>query len=419
MLTGQLARVRTTKDKVIPIYLDREDPAWIEMAETLLLVFREGIGMTRGEIAAEVEELIGGGGFRTLAQQGLAKVIEDRAEFEVVADVPPDQVRDKVFSAAAAERKRLAADAKGPHQRHPFDRSVVLGAVGAELGIPPEQVAATLFADLKEENRLQAFTDVTAQRLIDRYNVALAQSVLLKSVRIEVEVRGEKPARYRQLLRWLKFRRLLFTATGSMESGYVFHIDGPLSLFSATNKYGLQVALFLPALLNCVDFRLTAEVRWGPKREPKLFVLRTGDGLLAPHAEPGTYVPAEVAAFAERFTQVAPEWSLSEATALIDLGGEGVWVPDYWAEHRPTGIGVHLEVLGFWKRSSLDRLLRLLPKHGPPRFLLAISDRLKVDEEALAEIGGPVVMFKEIPNAMEILKRLEEFVAGSRGLRLV
>lgn len=419
MLTGNLVRARTTKDKVIPIYLDRDDPNWAEVAETLLLVFREGIGMTRGEIAAEVEELIGGGGLRTLAQQGLAKVLEDRAEFEVVADAPPDQVREKVFTAAAAERRRLAADGTGPHGRHPFDREAVLAAVGSELGIPPDQVAATLFADLKEENRLQAFTDISARRLIDRYNVALAQAVLLKAVGIEVEIRGEKPARYRQILRWLKFRRLLFTAAGSMEAGYLFHIDGPLSLFSATNKYGLQVALFLPALLNCADFRLTAELRWGPKREPKLFVLRKADGLVWPHPEPSTYVPAEVAAFAERFRQIAPDWTLSDATDLVELGGEGVWVPDFKATHRPTGTEVYLEILGFWKRSSLERLTRLLPKHGPPRYVLALSDRLKVDEGTLAALDGPVVAFKEIPNAPEILKRLESFVAVTGPLRLI
>ena len=49
-----------------------------------------------------------------------------------------------------------------------------------------------------------------------------------------------------------------------MSEGYTFTIDGPLSLFTATNKYGLQIALFLPALLHCHDFRLDAELRWGP-----------------------------------------------------------------------------------------------------------------------------------------------------------
>ena len=61
-----------------------------------------------------------------------------------------------------------------------------------------------------------------------------------------------------------------------------------------------------------------------------------------------------------------------------------------------------VEVLGFWKRSSLERLTRLLPRYGPPRFVLAISDRLKVDEEALQELAVPILRFKEIPNATEL-----------------
>ena len=71
-----------------------------------------------------------------------------------------------------------------------------------------------------------------------------------------------------------------------------------------------------------------------------------------------------------------------------------------------------LEVVGFWKKASLERLLRLLPLHGPPRYVLAISDRLKVDEEALHEVQGPILRFKEIPNASELAALLESFVGA-------
>ena len=54
--------------------------------------------------------------------------------------------------------------------------------------------------------------------------------------------------------------------------------------------------------------------------------------------------------------------------------------------------------------------MRLLPIHGPPRFVLAISDRLKVDEEALQDFKVPVLRFKEIPNATELAGMLERFV---------
>lgn len=411
MLTGNLVRIKTTsKGRVVPIYLRRDDPYWLEVAESLLLIFREGVGMTRGEIEAEIVELVGEG-LATLAHRGLAKVLEDRAEFEVVADIPPETVREKVFTAAAEHRRSLRAAG----HRAPFRRDVVLDAVARELGVEPETIAATLFADLKDENRLLQFEDLSAQRLVDRYNVALAQAVLLRSIKVTAEVRGEKPARYRQLFRQLKFHRLLYRVEGSMEEGYIFQIDGPLSLFSATSKYGLQMALFLPALPLCADFRLDAELRWGPRRVPRSFHLEAKDGLVSHQSDVGTYVPAEVTAFLDRFRQVAPAWDVSEATEILELGREGVWVPDYRFVHKATGIDVFVEVLGFWKRSSLDRLLRLLPRHGPPRYVLAISDRLKVDEGTLGELSGPVLRFKEIPNAPELAALLDGFVRGTAG----
>jgi uncharacterized protein len=406
MLTGNLVRVATSKQRIIPRYLPRDSQQWLEVAESLLMIFREGVGMTRGEIETEVDELVGEG-LATLAHRGLAKVLEDRAEFEVVAEVPPETLRDKVFTAAAAHRKALRA--AGNH-RAPFRRDEILDAVARELGLEPDTVSTALFADLKDENRLLKFEDLSAQRLIDRYNVALAQAVLLRSVLIRAEVRREKPARYRQLFRQLKFHRLLYRVEGDMNEGYVFHIDGPLSLFSATNKYGLQMALFLPTLLHCHDFRLDSELRWGPRREPRTFHLESRDGLNSHLADTGTYVPHEIASFVERFRQVAPAWEVTEATDVIELGREGVWVPDYKFVHKATGLDVYVEVLGFWKRSSLERLLRLLPGHAPGRYVLAISDRLKVDEEALDALSGPVLKFKEIPNAPELAAMLDRFL---------
>lgn len=407
MLTGNLVQVKTAKNRVIPRYLSRESVQWLELAESLLMIFREGVGLTRGEIQAEVDDLIGEG-VATLAPRGLAKVLEDRAEFEVVADVPPEQLREKVFGAAAAHRRELRA--RGP--RTPFRRDDVLRQVADELKVEPAQVASSLFADLKDENRMLRFDDLGARALIDRYNVALAQAVLLRSVLVKAEVRGEKPARYRQLFRWLKFHRLLHRVEGSMRDGYTFHIDGPLSLFSSTTRYGLQMALFLPALLLCKSFRLEAELRWGPKREPRWFHLESDDGLVSHYDDAGQYVPAEIAAFLERFRQVAPAWEVGEATDVVDLGREAVWVPDYRFVHKATGTDVLVEVLGFWKRSAVERLLRLLPEHGPPRYLLAISDRLKVDEEALGELSGPVLRFKEIPNASEMAALLDGLLPG-------
>ena len=115
---------------------------------------------------------------------------------------------------------------------------------------------------------------------------------------------------------------------------------------------------------------------------------------------------------------MAPAWEVSEATEVIELGREGVWVPDYRFVHKATGTDVFVEVVGFSKRSSLERLLRLLPRLGPEHFLLAIFDRLKVDEGALSDLPGPVLRFKEIPNAPELAQMLDRMVPSPGGLPL-
>jgi predicted nuclease of restriction endonuclease-like RecB superfamily len=160
MLTGDLLRVRTSQERVVPLYINRTNPQWLEAAESLLLVFREGVGLTRGEIEQEIDDLFGGGGKATLVHRGLAKVLEDRAEFEVVADVPPEQIRDKVFTAAAEYRRRMRAT-RGDHEegvklsgRPTFRREEVLSSVARELDLTPETLLNGLFADLRDENRL-------------------------------------------------------------------------------------------------------------------------------------------------------------------------------------------------------------------------------------------------------------------------
>ena len=141
MLTGDLCRVRTSKERIIPLYLNRNSPQWLEAAESLLAIFREGVGLTRGEIQEEIDHMFGGGGKATLVHRGIAKLLEDRAEFDVVADAPPEQIREKVFTAAAELRRaaprgesarRIPRSALHPDQPFAATRCFLVGRPGAQ-----------------------------------------------------------------------------------------------------------------------------------------------------------------------------------------------------------------------------------------------------------------------------------------------
>ena len=96
MLTGKQVRVRFARDRIVPAYLDPEAPEWQEVAERLLEMFRSMSGQTRGEVEQEIADAFGDDP-QQLIIDGLAKVLEDRCEFEVVAGKPPEELRERVF----------------------------------------------------------------------------------------------------------------------------------------------------------------------------------------------------------------------------------------------------------------------------------------------------------------------------------
>jgi predicted nuclease of restriction endonuclease-like RecB superfamily len=411
MLTGKLVRVRYARDRIVPCYVNAGDPAWLEVAERLRGLFHGQEGRTRGELEADLRETFGDDPAQ-LVHQGLAKLLEDRCEFEVVAGHPPERLREAVFLAATRRRLAVPDDSAGPRGKLVFDRTVVLQEVAGQLGLTPEAVEQGLFADLKSEQRLVRFKDLSAERLLHRYNVALAQAVLLRSVHVQVHVRGETPQRYRQLFRLVKFHRLVCEVSPVGPNAYSLHLDGPLSLFTATQKYGLQLALFLPVLLLCRDFDLRAELRWGPQRKLKHFTLSDSDGLVSHYPDTGTYVPPELGMFVDLFRQKIADWEIHEETGLLPLG-EHFWVPDFRLVHKASGRAVFLEVLGFWRRASAEKHLERLRRHLSEPFLLAVSDQLRIDDVDLEGLPAGIHRFRQMPLPDEIVRLAAEVLLRS------
>src|SRR5262245_17199478 len=403
MLTGRMVRVRHARERLIPYYLDVEKESWLDVAERLLELFGAQEGKTRGEIEADLEEEFGEDPGQ-LVQQGLVKLLEDRCEFEVDSGTPPEELREHVFRAAA--RHRAEAPAAAP-VKHAFDRDAVLRVVADELKLAVADIDRGLFADLRTEQRLVKFKALSPQHLLQLYNVSLAQAVLLRAIRVHVDVRNESPARYRQILRRVKFHRLICEVQRTGPDSYRFHLDGPLSLFSATQKYGLQLALFLPAVLPCRDFELRADLRWGVEKKPKLFQLTPSDGLTWPFADHGMYTPPELRMFVELFAKRQPEWFLEEETDLFPLG-DSFWVPDFRLRHKATGKVLRLEVLGFWRKASAEKHLERLRKHVHEPFLLAVSDQLHIGDAELEGLPAGVVRFRQMPLPDEVARLARE-----------
>lgn len=405
MLTADLVRARRRNGELQLVPLaGRARAGAVEIGAELLGVASAQVGRTRDELGEAFAAVEVAPRSRRLAD-GLKKLVEDAAEFESPSDFDPAELRAELFLEAARARRERAPDAR-------FDRAELIRAHAAARGLEPAAFERALYADLRGAQRLIRLEPLDAEALVARYERGQVQAVLLRAVRVSADVQCASPGAYRALFRKLKFRRLLHEIHALDGGGYRIDIDGPFSLFESVTKYGLNLALVLPALEECDTLKLTADLRWGKTREP----LRFHHEHRAPSrgGEREAPLPDEVRALLEAFRALDTPWRAEPSRDILELPGLGLCVPDLVFYHRETGEVVHLEVLGYWSRDAVWRRVELVEAGLPARILFAVSSRLRVSEEVLPpDAPGALYVYKGTMSARAVARKLDA-VAGQR-----
>lgn len=402
MLPPELTRARKREGKLTLSPLSAAERARAaELGEQLLEITRAAVGQVREEVEAGWAAVPASAKERKLLL-GLTHLVEARSEFTSPSGLSPETIRRAVFERAASLRSALSP---GAH----LERGAVLSEVAAELSTTPEELDAALYADLRSAQRLSRCPPTNAAALVTDYELVQVQSVLLRAVRIQAEVRGAPPDAYRELFRKLKFRQLLFRIEPLEAGGYRLDIDGPMSLFGATTKYGLELALSLPALLSCGQLRLKADLRWGKRREALTFE-QTFDPLPLGGAEAGGRTDVQ-----DLLESLARQraWHARPSDKLLDLAerGGGVLVPDLELTRERQGGGrdtVLVELLGFWSREAVFRRIEAAEGGLSERVLFVVSSRLRVSEALLDGVeAASLYVYKGKINASTLLRKAE------------
>jgi predicted nuclease of restriction endonuclease-like RecB superfamily len=394
VLTAELVNARRRGAELLVAKLGQEGRSRaLELAGALVDLFRAKVGFSRDELESALAEVAASPRDRRL-KDGLTKLLDDRCTWSLAHDLDPETARREVFRRATLARRSLPIGRR-------FDRDEVIAAASAELGVEPVALETALYADLRGASVLTTIDAISPAGLVDLYERSQAQAVLLRAVRIKVGVRCASAGAARALFRRLKFLGLLHTIVPA-QGGYEIVIDGPLSLFESVTKYGQKMALVLPVLEACEAWTLDADVRWGKARTPLTFRAAGGTGRPVEDEPP---MPDDIHALLRAFSELGSGWRVAPSQVVLDLPGVGLAVPDLVFTRGKDRV--YFEALGFWSREAVFRRVDLVEQGLSEKVLFAVSSRLRVSEEVLADAApGALYVYKGAMSARAVLEKL-------------
>jgi predicted nuclease of restriction endonuclease-like RecB superfamily len=381
MLTADLALSWQRGDQIKPRYIDAADEEHLRGAEDLIALFAEHEGRVRAALEESLQEYVGTGtDYKTL--RGLIKLLTDRCEFETSAPADPAEIRRALFLKARASHPVVSEEA----------RTQVIGEAAGELLCEPGALAESLYADLPEHQKLTHFEAISPAELLDLYNVAQAQALLYRSVEMRLWLEPQEAEGYREIFGAIKAYRLIHSVRGSAARGYEVRLDGPVSIFQRSQKYGIQMAVFLPALLLCRGWRMRAEIQAKRGRVAYFELSSKQTRLRSYYTSVEPYANPVIERLAATWPKAGGCWSLEASREVIPLG-DSAFIPDFTLT-QPSGARVHLEVLGFWTPEHLRERLLEFEHAGLRNFILAAWDDLRGSRDPMTNVPANTILFK-------------------------
>ena len=388
MIPERLLQFAIADGEALPRYLMPGDYPWLRI---LIEEFQRFDGKRVDELRARLREPL-----PCHAPEGKAKLAMHVLERICHIGRPASP------TSPALARRALFSEAQRARDRGAWDRSMIFRTAAERLGVSPEALLNSLFADLPGERLLGIPSPPPDPHgLAHRANLSLAQGFLQRSSRVTIVLEGNA----RAVVRQVRLRRLLCRVRPRMgPRRATIEISGPYSLFKRTILYGRALSSLVPVLRECDHFQVTADA---VLRGRELSVrLRSGDPIFPAATLHRRYDSKLEERFALDFRKAAPDFDVVREPEPIQAGDHLIF-PDFAIYRRRNPIRrVLLEIIGFWTPRYLSDKLNHLRRAGRKDMILCVDESLNCTDEVFSDLGH-VVHYKRRIDAKEVRARVE------------
>ena len=411
MLTQALVHPYCRRDSILPRFVGFTQENLL-LCEQLIGLFHNALDRreSRGQLDENVKAVLAETTRRSLGL-GIVKLLEDRTDFSSSSQLDFQTLRKEILDASA---QLLRGNDTLPQFGHWEERIREM--------LPENPLVGNLYGDLPENDRLLKFDDIDARGLLERYNLAQVQALLLTAREMKVKVGARDAAQLRRLCQYLRFFQLLAEIKDSPEESgqdgdgalrwLEMTVDGPAAVLDTGRRYGLALATFFPAVCTMPWWRLEAQILW----KGRLFQLELDQDsrLKCPYHQFSAVLPEEVALFRNHFLATDSEWRIvEEAPFLKGRGGEMIF-PDYSFRRKGSRRIIHLELFHRWHSRDLAERLAWFDAHPAAPLVVGIDRALlKRAEIETAVENSPAFqeagfLYRDYPTIDKTLKSLKK-----------
>ncbi len=422
MLTSEQSIVEYRGGRAVPDRLTQGTHRhYRDYAERMLAVYRNGAGRQRRSLHKQIEAIFADEANCPVRRiQAFCKLLDDASVYEADSAGKAAKLRLEVFSRAARFHPLVqTSDRLFEHQE-----SQAKTKLAEELAAPWDQIERTLYADVMAFQQLESFpgySDATA--FLSRYNVAQLQGALYRAETITVTATRD----LKTIVRYAKLARLLHEierlgpsegvqppderklVRGTPPTAYRITFSGPASVLHETRRYGVNFARFLPALLACKGWKLTAILQTPWKTAAKL-IISDADRFTSHLPAPEEFDSGLEESFANKFGTTREGWRLIREGDILHEH-QATFIPDFTFRHE-DGTEVFLEIVGFWTPEYLEQKRKTLHRFRKHRILLAVPQSSLREDAAIAD---NVIVYKTALK-LELLLAALEAARGRHGV---
>jgi uncharacterized protein len=405
MLTLQLLRVRTRSGAIFPLFCTKEEE--IELAKKIIQEFEQTWKNKEKKAVLEdristIEESDAGSDYKLV--RGFYALLERRCTFKsrdsnsdnngetsstnTIPIIDPPRIRKAVFEESSKRGFALTER----------ERREIAGSVASKLHLSSHDVVLkVMWSDLDDNLILDHFDAIDPEALVGWYNLSLMQTLLFNCTKLDFYISGG--LNWKRVLRSVKRLGLMYylqQPQQQQENRIICSLEGPLSLFKLTDRYGTLLAKLLPSIIFSSDKKRQSSSNGGEWNLDAWIVRKTMDGrkiyefkiskneipelMTDPYSSfPSSSITekeeevvgsssfyndyynfdsAVEEKFAKRFEQAETGWRLTREPDPLVLSNGGAFIPDFMFEKYDKKI--YLEIVGFWTKEYLERKLQKL-----------------------------------------------------------